>query len=133
MMKVKLMQGLTDDEMDLLIEETRRSHEVSVNLRGVAGVEDYKLRAWKRMFSDKDHKVSMHHQLSVEYSLQPAATREQLRFNDWLKKHRINSHHALYGTRATLPGVIRSKQRHTRNKTNWWHAQQRRHAQQLRL
>ena len=111
MMKVKHMQGLTDDEMDFLIEETQRSHDVSLNLRGVAGAEDYKLRAWKRMFSDKDHKVSMYHQLSVEYSLEPRAMREQLLFNDWLIKHRLNEYHALYGTRLTLPGMIKTKQR----------------------
>tara|TARA_B110000467_G_scaffold151789_1_gene160457 strand:- start:56 stop:424 length:369 start_codon:yes stop_codon:yes gene_type:complete len=111
MMKVKHMQGLTDDEMDFLIEETRRSYDVSLNLRGVAGDEDYKLRAWKKMFSDKDHKVSMYHQLSVEYSLEPRAMREQLLFNDWLIKHRLNEYHALYGTRSTLPGVIKTKKR----------------------
>jgi len=111
MMKVKHMQGLTDDEMDFLIEETQRSHDVSLNLRGVAGAEDYKLRAWKKMFSDKDHKVSMYHQLSVEYSLEPRAMREQLLFNDWLIKHRLNEYHALYGTRLTLPGMIKTKQR----------------------
>lgn len=110
MMKVKCMQGLTDDEMDFLIGETQRSYHVSVNLRGVAGDEDYKLRAWKRMFSDKDHKVSMYHQLSVEYSEEPSATREQLRFNDWLIKYRPNQYHALYGRRLTLPGVIKTKQ-----------------------
>ena len=104
-------QGLADDEMDFLIEETRRSYDVSLNLRGVAGDVDYKLRAWKKMFSDKDHKVGLYRQLSVEYSEQPHDILKQLYFNDWLIKYRPNQYHALYGRRLTLPGVIKTKQR----------------------
>ena len=111
MMKVKHMQGLTDDEMDFLIEETRRSYDVSLNLRGVAGDVDYKLREWKKMFSDKDHKAGLYRELSAEYALEPPAVYNQLMFNDWLIKYRPNQYHALYSRRLTLPGVIKTKQR----------------------
>ena len=111
MMKVKHMQGLTDNEMDFLIEETRRSSHVRSNLRGVAGVQDYKLRAWKKMFSDKDHKVGLYRRLCAEYSVEPHDILKQLMFNDWLIKYRLNQYHALYGRRLTLPGVIKTKKR----------------------
>ena len=111
MMKVKHMQGLTDNEMDFLIEETQRSYDVSANLRGVAGVQDYKLRAWKKMFGDKDHKAGLYRELSAEYALEPPAVHNQLMFNDWLIKYRPNQYHALYSRRLTLPGVIKTKQR----------------------
>ena len=111
MMKVKRMEGLTDSEMDFLIEETQRSYDVSLNLRGVAGVEDYKLRAWKKMFNDKDHKVGLYRQLCVEYSEEPLDILKQLMFNDWLIKYRPNQYHALYSRRLTLPGVMKTKQR----------------------
>lgn len=112
MMKVDRMQGLTDSEMDFLIEETRRSYHVSANLRGVAGVQDYKLRTWKKMFSDKDHKVGLYRELYSDYNLEPLdETGGQLMFNDWLIKYRLNQYHALYGRRLTLSGVIKTKQR----------------------
>ena len=111
MMTVKHMQGLTDNEMDFLIEETRRSSHVRSNLRGVAGVQDYKLRAWKNMFSDKDHKASLYRELSAEYALEPPAVHNQLMFNDWLIKYQLNRYHALYSRRLTLPGVIKTKKR----------------------
>ena len=117
MMKVKHMQGLTDDEMDFLIEETRRSYDVSLNLRGVAGDVDYKLRAWRKMFSDKDHKVGLYRQLCVEYSEEPDDILKQLYFNDWLIKYRPNQYHALYGRRLTLPGVIKTKRRRHNKKS----------------
>lgn len=117
MMKVKHMQGLTDDEMDFLIEETQRSYHVNLHHRGVAGDEDYKLRAWRKMFSDKDHKVGLYRRLCVEYSEEPIDILKQLMFNDWLIKHRPNQYHALYGRRSTLPGVIKTKQRRN-NKIN---------------
>jgi hypothetical protein len=77
----------------------------------VAGVQDYKLRAWKKMFSDKDHKAGLYRELSAEYALEPLSITNHLMFNDWLIKHRLNQYHALYGRRLTLPGVMKTKQR----------------------
>lgn len=104
------LQGLSDDELHYLMEQTR------VTCQAQLDANDVECKRRETQHQSRANKRGMYHELEYYYNV--SETDNHLIFLDWIKKHMMNQYHALFSRRGSLPGVARSKKTRYNKKIN---------------
>ena len=109
---IQLLAGLTSDETDYLLAQARKYRSCRLS---VYDVESERLRK-KSVCDWRREKMMLEAQSRYYWSDEHANffARGKIVFHEWLKIYEPHTYHALWGQRASLPGVKRWKKASTR-------------------